>query len=138
MLNAPKAMPRTKPGDYERALQVATTFGSPKAVKDGLASLAAAQAEHDAAHEKATAAQAEADKRRSAAERAEAQAITARQELADETAEAGARLAAQRKDAEATEFRLTTLSNSLDKRSKDIERREGLLRAAGVRFEGDK
>ena len=138
MLNAPKAAPKTRPGDFERALQVATTFGSSKAVKDGLASLQAAEEAHDTAHEKATAAQAEADHRRSAAERAMAQAITARQELADDTAEAQAKLAAQRKDAEATAFRLTTLSNSLDKRGKDIERREGLLRQAGVRFEGDK
>ena len=81
----PGAMPKAKPGDFERALQLAATFGSKDAVKDGLKQLQDATAALDQAREAAEAAERKVTTRESAAQATEAAATRARQALADET-----------------------------------------------------
>ncbi len=78
------------------------------------------------------------DRREAAAKAAEAKAIEARQKLADRTAADTAAVSQQRRAAEIEQKRLTDMGSELDTRLEDVDRREGLLRKAGVVFRGDK
>ncbi len=126
-------MPKAKPGDFERALQLAATFGSKDAVTHGLKQLRDATAALDKARDDAQATMAAATKRDTMAREAEAAATHARQALADETAAARAELG-QRETAVAERERLAgECETSQEARDKELLRREEHLREAGVR-----
>ncbi len=126
-------MPKAKPGDFERALQLAATFGSRENVTAGLKQLQDAAAALDQARDDAQATAAAATKRDTMAREAETDATRARQALADETAAARAELG-QRESAVAERERLATeAEKSQGLRDKELLRREKHLREAGVR-----
>ena len=125
-------MPKAKPGDFERALQLAATFGSKENVTAGLKQLRDATAALDQARDDAQATMAAATKRDTMAREAEADATRARQALADETAAARAELG-PREVAVAERERLAgECEKSQKTRDEELARREGLLREAGV------
>ena len=129
----PGSMPRVKPGDYERALQLAATFGSKDAVKDGLKQLRDATAVLDQTRTDVEATMAAATKRDTMAREAETAATLARQSLIDETSSARAELG-DREVAVAERERLATeAEESQGLRDKELARREKHLREAGVR-----
>ena len=84
----PGAMPKVKSGDFERALQLAATFGSKENVTAGLKQLRDAKTAADEASAQAQATMAAATKRDTMAREAEAAATHARQALADRTSPA--------------------------------------------------
>ena len=84
--------PKAKPGDFERALQLAATFGSKENVTAGLKQLRDAKAGADEACAQAQATERNAGKRESEAQAAETDATRQRQLLADETSAAMAAL----------------------------------------------
>ena len=137
MLNAPQSRPKAKSGTYAAALELIGALGAKPDVKKWLGELSDAEAAHDAARDAAVAAAANATEREKSAQSAEAKATVARQKLADETAQANTELSRQRSDAEIEAKRLSKLGTDLDERLQDIERRERLLKLAGVVFAGD-
>ena len=129
----PGAMPKAKPGDFERALQLAATFGSKDAVTKGLKELQDATAANEQTRDDAQAAEVRAVQRDTEAQASEAKAIIARQALADETAVAHNELG-QRESAVAERERLVKeAETSQEARDKEFTRREDHLRKAGVR-----
>jgi hypothetical protein len=125
-------MPKAKPGDFERALQLAATFGSKEDVMAGLQQLRDAKAAADEANSTAQATMAAATKRDTLAREAEAAATRARQALADETKAAHASLA-QREGAVADRENLAAeAEKSQGLRDQELIRREDHLRKAGV------
>ena len=130
---AGSAMPRAKPGDFEKALALMAATGADKATKAYLTELRDATLAHDKAREDAEAATAKAKQRESEAQAAEAAATGTRQALADESAEAQAALG-KRETAVADRERLATeCEQSQEARDKELARREDHLRQAGVR-----
>ncbi len=126
-------MPRTKPGDHERALALLAATADTKVTKARLVELRDATAAHDKAREEAEAATAKAKQRGSEAQAAEADAIRARQTLADETAKARDELG-KRETAVAERERVAgECEKSQEARDKEFQRREDHLRKAGVR-----
>ena len=129
----PALVPKAKPGDFERALQLAATFGSKDAVTKGLKELRDATAAHDKARDDAQADLVRAVQRDTEAQASEAKAIIARQALADESAAATATLG-KRETAVAERERLVKeAETSQEARDKEFTRREDHLRGAGVR-----
>ena len=125
-------VPRAKPGDYERALQLAATFGSKDAVTKGLKELRDAKAAADAALEDVEAAERRAAKRGEVAQAAETKATDLRQKLADETATAMAALTKRESAVMAREKAADARDTALFTQKRDIDRRVKLLREAGV------
>jgi hypothetical protein len=129
----PAIAPKTKTGDFERALQLVASFGAPEEVKQGIKELGDAAAAHDKARDDAQAVVKNAVERGSEAQASEANAIRARQALADETAKARTELG-QRETAVAERERLAAeCERSQEARDKELTRREDHLRKAGVR-----
>ena len=129
----PSVMPKAKLDDFERALQLAATFGSKEDVMAGLQQLRDAKAAADEANSTAQATMAAATKRDTMAREAEADATRARQKLADESAASRAELG-QREAAVVERERLATeAEKSQGLRDKELLRREKHLREAGVR-----
>ncbi len=125
-------MPKAKPGDFERALQLAATFGSKDAVTRGLKELQDAAAALDQARDDAQATAAAATKRDTMAREAEAAATHARQALADETAVARAELGSREVKVAEREQAADARDAAQETRDEELGRREGLLREAGV------
>ena len=125
-------MPKAKPGDFERALQLAATFGAKDAVKDGLQQLRDAKAAADEANSTALATMAAATKRDTMAREAEADATRARQALADETANARTELGDREVAVGERERLATEAEKSQGLRDQELIRREDHLRKAGV------
>ena len=130
---AGSGMPRAKVGDYERALQLAATFGAKDVVKDGLKQLRDATAALDQARDDAQSTMAAATKREEAARTAETDATRARQALIDETAKARAELDQRETAVADRETMVTEAETSQGLRDKELQRREDHLREAGVR-----
>ncbi len=128
----PGAMPRAKSGDFERALQLAATFGSKDAVTHGLKQLQDATAAHDAAREGCEMASAETKRIGEEALRAKEDATRARQLLVDETAAARAELGQREVKVAAREQAADARDAAQETRDEELARREGLLREAGV------
>ena len=129
----PGTMPRTKPGDHERALALLAATADSKATKKHLTELKDATAIYDNARDDAQAAEHNAAERDIAAQASEGKAIRARQTLADETAAARSELG-QRETAVAERERLATeCETSQEARDKELTRREDHLKKAGVR-----
>ena len=126
-------MPKAKPGDYERALQLAATFGSKEAVTHGLKQLRDAAAALDQARDDAQATAAAATKRDTMARQAEADATRQRQLLADETAAATAALGEREIAIADRENLVAEAEKSQTARDADLKRREEHLASAGVR-----
>ena len=126
-------MPKAKSGDFERALQLAATFGSKDAVTRGLKELQDAAAALDQARDDAQATAAAATKRDQMARQAETDATRARQLLADETAAATAVLGEREIAVAERERVVTEAEQSQGLRDKELTRREDHLREAGVR-----
>ena len=126
------ALPKSRPGDYERALELIAALGGSKDVKVALAALRDAEKSHDLTRERAEAAAGEADKRKAAAERAEAKATAANQRLADQTAKDNAELTSRERGVGGRETAATEREATLDARDIEFSRREKLLRDAGV------
>ena len=125
-------MPKTKPGDYERALQLAATFGSKEAVTRGLKELQDAKAAADEASAQAQATMVASTKRDTMAREAEAGAIRARQTLADESAAASTALGQRETAVADREHLVADAEKSQALRDKELIRREDHLREAGV------
>ena len=129
----PGAMPRTKPGDYERAWAVNVAAAGDLKVRKYLAELVAVEAaigERETAVVERERVVAERDK---AAQAAEANAIRARQALADETAAAQAAHAEREVVVTERERVAGEVDQSQDARDADLKRREEHLSKAGVR-----
>ncbi len=126
-------MPRTKPGDHERALALLAATAYTKVTKARLVELRDATAAHDKSREDAEAATAKAKQRESEAQAAEADAIRARQALADESAEAQATLGKREADVTERERVAGECETSQKARDADLKRREEHLSKAGVR-----
>ena len=130
---AGSGMPRAKVGDYERALQLAATFGAKDVVKDGLQQLRDATAALDQARGASEATMAAATKRDTMAREAEADATRARQALADATAKARSELGQREKAVGDREHMVTEAEKSQGLRDTELQRREEHLKKAGVR-----
>ena len=128
----PSVMPKARAGDFERALQLAATFGSKDAVAHGLKQLRDATAAHDKARDEAQATMTAATKRDTMAREAEASAIRARQVLADESAAASAALGQRETAVADREHLVADAEKSQGLRDKELIRREDHLRKAGV------
>ena len=129
----PGAMPKTKAGDYDTALELLASVADPKATKKSLIELRDARTAADAARDAAEAAERKAKEREIAAQAAEADAIRVRQRLVDETATARTELG-QRETAVAERERLAgECEKSQEARDTDLARRETHLKSAGVR-----
>ncbi len=125
-------LPKTKPGDFERALQLAATFGSKEAVTRGLKELQDAKAAADEASAQAQAAERKAAERESEAQTAEANATQMRQVLADESAKARTELGNREVTVADREHLVADAERSQGLRDKELIRREDHLREAGV------
>ena len=125
-------MPRAKAGDFERAWQVIVAAGGDTKTKAYLAELVKAQAAHDKAQTGAEAAAVVSQKREAGAQKAEAAATVARQALVDETAKARDELGKREAGVVAREALATEIEVAQSTRDKDLARREGHLRDAGV------
>ncbi len=128
----PALMPKTKPGDYERALQLAATFGSKDAVTHGLKQLRDATAALDQTRADVEATMAAATKRDKMAREAEADATLARQTLIDETEKARAELDHREVAVADRETMVAEVETSQGLRDKELQRRETHLHEAGV------
>ena len=126
------AMPKTKPGDFERALQLVAALGGTKDIKAKLTELHEAEKSHDLVREFAEAAKAEATKRETLAKDAEAKAVVARQKLADDTGKANGELASRERAVGGRETAAGELEATQEAREADLARREALLAEAGV------
>ena len=124
------ALPRTKPGDYDRALALVAGLGDDKAVKAKLTELKDAQATHDAARDKAETAEAAAKDRDAGARQAEDNARSQRAALATATEEADKRIRAERAELATERQRLTELADDLEAKELDLTRREAAIRQA--------
>ncbi len=127
-----RARPKTRPGDYERALALIVEVGGDKQTRAYLAELVDATAAHDQARDDAQATAAAATKRDQMAREAEADATRARQALADETAAARAELGQREVAVADREHVADTREVEQAARDKELARREDLLREAGV------
>ena len=134
---AGSAMPRTKPGDYERALALIVEVGGDKSTKAYLTELVAASAVHDKARGEAEAAAAEAKRRDAVAREAEASARSQREALATETAETDRRLTADRAHLANERQRLEELATELEGKDSDMKMREAALRRAFDAYQGE-
>ena len=126
------AMPKVKPGDYDRALALLAATGADKKTREYLLELQGAAAAHDKARADAEVAESKAAKRESEAQAAAAAATVARQALADDTAKAHSELNEREKVVVARERKATEVEAAQDARDKDLARREDHLRKAGV------
>ena len=125
-------VPRAKTGDYERALQLAATFGSKDAVTKGLKELRDAAAALDKAREDAEAGTVKASERGEAALKAEAKATDLRQKLAGETAKARDELGAREMAVMERERLVGEAEQAQETRDAALSTREAHLHAAGV------
>ena len=126
------SLPKTKEGDFDRALQLLAALSDSKNLKVSLGALRDAEASHKLVRERAEAAAGEADTRKAAAERAEAKATAANQRLADQTAKDNAELTSRERGVGGRETAATEREATLDARDIEFSRREKLLRDAGV------
>ena len=127
------AMPRAKPGAYDTALELLTTFGADETRKRHMTELRDATVAHDKARDAAQAAERKAAERDKAAQAAEAAAVRERQALADESAAATAALGTREKAVDERERLATEAEQSQVARDADLKRREDHLSKAGVR-----
>ena len=131
------ALPRTRPGDYERALALVATLGNDEVVKAKLTELRDAQAAQDSARERAEAAERTAGQREQAAHEAELDAKSQRDALATETEQTDARLRVERGKQATERQRLTDLSGDLEAKRLDLEEREDALKTAFRAYTGE-
>ncbi len=129
----PALVPKAKPGDFERALQLAATFGSKEDVTAGLKQLRDAKAAADEAGAQAQALESAAAQRDTSAREAEADATRARQALADETVASRDELGQREVAVADRENLVKEAEQSQGLRDKELLRREKHLREAGVR-----
>nr|CAK32571.1 hypothetical protein 10D02-37 [uncultured organism] len=130
------ALPRTKPGDYDRALALVAGLGDDKAVKAKLTELKDAQAAHDAAREKAEGAIAESKQREAAALEAEEGARSDLAELAALKAAHDAGIRNERATLDAEGRRLDEQAKALDAEQADLNRREAAIQRAFDAYTG--
>ena len=131
------ALPRTRPGDYERALALVASLGADKAVKAKLVELRDAEAANNVARENAEVAVAEAKRREGLAREAEASARSQRTSFATETAETDRRLSAERQELVSERQRLGEWDEDLKVQDADLKQREDALRRAFASYKGD-
>lgn len=135
-LTAP-AMPRAKPGDYERALALMAATGADKGTKAYLIELQDATLADNAAREAAETAQAEAKRCEGLAREAEADARSQRASFATETAETDRRLTAERGELATERMRLGEWTKESEARETDLNLREAALRRAFDAYQGE-
>ena len=126
------AMPRAKPGDFERALQLLASVADSKSSKMHLQELRDATAAEVDRREEVEFLITKAKERDETARQAEADAAHARQVLGDETAAASAKLDTRERAVGEREKAVGEREAFLDKLGQDVDRRVKLLRAAGV------
>ncbi len=129
----PGTMPRAKAGDFDKALALVAGVADAKATKKYLAELQDSTLAHDASREAAATAAAESTKREEAAREAESAATVSRQRLADETANARVELGDREVAVGERERLAGERETAQEARHKELARREGLLRDAGVK-----
>lgn len=130
------ALPRTKPGDYDRALALVAGLGDDNAVKAKLIELRNAEAANNVARENAEGAIAESKQREAAAMEAEDNARSQRAALATATEEADKRIRAERAELATERQHLTELADDLEAKELDLTRREAALRTAFDAYTG--
>ncbi len=130
---AGSTMPRTKPGDHERALALLAATAEPKVTKARLVELRDATAAHDKSREEAEAAELKVVERTEAAQAAEADATRARQALADDSAKARDELGKRETAVAEREKVAGEVETSQEAQDTELTRREVHLREAGVR-----
>ncbi len=131
------APPRTRPGDYERALALVAGLGNDKAVKATLTKLRDAEAANNVARENAETAVAESKRREGLAREAEADARSQRTAFATETAETDRRLSAERQELAGERQRLGEWDEELEGKDSELTTREAALRRAFDAYTGD-
>ena len=131
------ALPRHRPGDYERALALVAGLGNDKAVKAKLGELRDAEAANNVAKENAEVAVAEAKRREGLAREAETDARSQRTAFATETAESDRRLTAERQELAGERRRLGEWDEELERKDSELTTREDALRRAFRAYEGE-
>lgn len=131
------ALPRTKAGDYERALALVAGLGNDKAVKAKLTELKDAQAAHDAAREKAEGAIAESKQREAAALEAEEDARSDLAELAALKAAHDTGIRNERATLDAERRRLGEWDEDLKAQDADLKQRESAIQRAFDAYTGE-
>ena len=134
---AGSALPRLRPGDYERTLAIVAGLGNDESVKAKLTELRDAEVAHEAAREAAEVATSIASRREDAARLAEADAESEQSALATETAASAAQLRAARASHATEGQRLTELADDLTAKELDLKTREGALRRAFDAYTGE-
>ncbi len=130
------ALPRARPGDYERALALVAGLGADKAVKAKLTELRDAQAANDLARENAEVAVAESKRLEGLAREAEADARSQRTSFATETAETDRRLTVERQELAGEQRRFGEWDEDLKAQDADLKQREDALKVAFRAYQG--
>ena len=131
------ALPRTKAGDYERALALVAGLGNDKAVKAKLIELRNAEAANNVARENAEGAIAESKQREAAALEAEEGARSDLAELVALKVAHDAGIRNERATLDAERRRLDEQATALDAEQADLSRREASIRAAFDVYTGE-
>ncbi len=132
----PTARPKTRPGDYERALELVASLGGDLKTKKYLAEMQQATLVHDKARAESEAATAAAKLEVSAAREAEDRTRLEREALATETKETEGRLRSQRSELQVERLRLEEWDRALAAKELDFEPREAALRRAFDAYHG--
>ena len=127
-----RARPKTKSGDYDRAIELLTLCADAKVRKQHLVELRDAKVAAEEAREAAQGAERQVASRTSIAQAAESAATRARQVLADETAAARADLDTRDTNLADREHAVTETEAAQAERDRELARREDHLRKAGV------
>ena len=131
------ARPRTRPGDYERCLELMAAIGGDKGTRKYLEELRDAQAAHDKARTAAEAAEKTAAEREQLAHEAELDAKSQRDALQTETEQADSRLRVERGRQATERQRLQEWADNLTATALDLQERENSLKAAFRSYTGE-